>query len=116
MSRSFQFALHECLVDDDLGVDIGQFTPLPCFHLLAHGLEVPLHAVHADRDAVDERERLRVLREHRGEHTSGNVSEFWMPQELSTSSKPTSWESGVTLQLGGAFYEVKCIVSEHEGS
>jgi hypothetical protein len=28
---------------------------------------------------------------------------------------PTSWESGVTLQLGGAFYEVKCIVSKHRG-
>src|SRR5580692_708201 len=37
---SVQFALHECLVDDHLCRDVRQFTPLPCFHLLSHGLEV----------------------------------------------------------------------------
>jgi len=45
---SVQFALHECLVDDHLGGDVRQFTPLPCFHLLSHGLEVSLHSVDAD--------------------------------------------------------------------
>ena len=40
--------LDECLVDDYLRGDVRQLTSLPGFHLLAHGLEVPLHAIHAD--------------------------------------------------------------------
>src|ERR1035437_3477661 len=48
--------------------DIGEFESLPRFHLLAHRLEVPLHAVHPDCDAVNERERLRVLGKNRREH------------------------------------------------
>ena len=44
---------------------IRQLTSLPRFNLFSHGLEVAPHSVHADRDAVDERERLRVFREHR---------------------------------------------------
>jgi hypothetical protein len=35
--------------------------------LLSHRFEIPLHAVDADRNAVDERERLRVFRENRRE-------------------------------------------------
>jgi len=62
MFRRFQFAFDECLVDDHFYRDIGQLTSLPRFHLLTHGLEVSLHAIHANRNAVDERERLRVLR------------------------------------------------------
>jgi hypothetical protein len=61
MFRNFQFAFDECLVDDHLRRDIRQFTSLPRFDLLSHRLEVPLHAVHADCDAVDERKRFRVL-------------------------------------------------------
>lgn len=64
MLRSLKFALDERLVDDDLGGDIRQFTPLPRLDLLSHGLEIPRHPVHADRDAIDERERLRVFCEH----------------------------------------------------
>ena len=63
--RNFQFAFDECLVDDYLRRDIRQFTSLSRFHLLSHRLEVALHAVEADRDAIDERYRLRVFREHR---------------------------------------------------
>jgi len=48
MSRSFQLALDESLVDDHLGRDVRQFTSLPGFHLLSHRLEVPLHAVNPD--------------------------------------------------------------------
>jgi hypothetical protein len=66
--RSFQFALDEGLVDDHLRGDIREFTSLPCFHLLLHGLEISLHPVDADRDAVDERERFRVFGEHWREH------------------------------------------------
>ena len=36
-----------------LAVTIGELTPLPYFHLLPHRLEVPLHPVDADRDAVE---------------------------------------------------------------
>ncbi len=45
------------------------------FHLLSHRLEVPLHAVDTHRNAVDERERLRVFREHRCKHAGDNVTE-----------------------------------------
>src|SRR6266567_5043111 len=62
--RSLEVTLDERLVDDHLRSDIRQFTPLPGLHLLPHRLEVPLHSINANRDAVDERERLRVFREH----------------------------------------------------
>ena len=32
---------------------VRQFASLPGFHLLSHGLEVSLHSVNPDRDAVD---------------------------------------------------------------
>src|SRR5437879_7512337 len=56
MFRRFQFALDERLVDDHLGGDIGQFASLPRLHLLSHWLEVALHSVYANRDAINERE------------------------------------------------------------
>ncbi len=65
---SFQLALNECLVDDDLGRNVRQFTSLLCLDLLSHRLEVSLHPIHADRNAVDERERLRVFCKHRSEY------------------------------------------------
>jgi hypothetical protein len=37
-----------------LAVTVGQFTSLPRFYLLSHRLEVALHSIDADRDAVDE--------------------------------------------------------------
>ncbi len=67
--RGFEFALDERLVDHYFRRDIRQFTSLPRFHLSSDGLEVSLHSVHTHRNAVDERERLRVFREHRCEHT-----------------------------------------------
>jgi hypothetical protein len=57
-------------------VDLRQLTFPPGLHLLSHGFEIPLHPVDAYRDAVDERERLRVLCEHWGEGASDNVSEL----------------------------------------
>ena len=59
-----------------LGVTSEEFTPLPGLNLLSHRLEVALHPIDTDRNAVDERERLRVLCEHWGEGTSDNVSEL----------------------------------------
>ncbi len=48
--------LHERFVDDPLGGDIGEFAFLPGFHSLSHRLKVPLHAINANRDAIDQRE------------------------------------------------------------
>ena len=60
--RCFEFAFDERLVDNYLGRHVRQLTSLPGFHLRPHRLEVALHSIYADRDAVDERERLRVFR------------------------------------------------------
>ena len=51
--RRFELTLHKCLVDNHLGGDVGEFAFLPRFHLLAHGLEVALHAIDTDRNAID---------------------------------------------------------------
>jgi len=61
---SFKLPFHERLVDDHLGRDVRQFASLPHVHLLPHRFEIPLHSVDADRDAVDQGERLRVFGEH----------------------------------------------------
>jgi hypothetical protein len=50
----FQSSLDECLADDYLGSDVGQFTSLPRLYLLSHRLEVALHSIDTDLDAVDE--------------------------------------------------------------
>ena len=44
-----------------LGVNIRELAPLPCFYLLAHGLEAPLHAADANRDAIDKRDAFGCL-------------------------------------------------------
>ena len=49
-----EFPLHECLVDDDLGSYIREFEPRPRFHLHLHWFEVALHAINADRNAIDQ--------------------------------------------------------------
>jgi hypothetical protein len=48
---------------------------LPRFHLFPHRFEVSLHSVNAHRDAIDERERLRVFREYGRKHTRDSVTE-----------------------------------------
>jgi hypothetical protein len=64
---SFELALDERLVDDHLDSDVRQLAALPRFDLSSHRLEVSLHSINTHGDAVDERERLRVFREHRNE-------------------------------------------------
>jgi hypothetical protein len=71
---SFQSALDECLINNYLRGDIGEFALLPLLHLLAHRFEVALHPIDTRRDAVNQRERLRVFCQHRREHTCNNVS------------------------------------------
>jgi len=63
-----RYPLHECLVDHHFRSDIREFASLPGLYLLAHRLEVPLHAIHAYRNAINERERLRVFGKHRSKH------------------------------------------------
>jgi hypothetical protein len=63
----FQLALNKCLVDGHLRRDVGEFILQSGLHLLSHGLEVALHPIDSNRDAFDERERLRVLCQHRRE-------------------------------------------------
>lgn len=46
---------------------VDQLTSLPGFDSLSHGPKVALHPVHTHRNAVDERERLRVLRQNLAE-------------------------------------------------
>ncbi|MGA7629729.1 MAG: hypothetical protein WCB11_03120 [Terriglobales bacterium] len=64
MLWGLQLAFYECLVDHNLRGDIGESTPLPQLNLLTHRPEIPLHSVNTDRNAVDQRERLRVLGEN----------------------------------------------------
>jgi len=68
MLRRFQFALYKRFIDDYLGGNICQFTFLPGLNLFSHGLEIALHSVDTDGNAVDQRERLRVFREDRDKH------------------------------------------------
>ena len=74
MFGSFQSALDECLINNYLRGDIGEFALLRLLHLLAHRFEVALHAVDTRRDAVNQRERLRVFCQHWREHAGDNVS------------------------------------------
>ena len=62
--------LRRCVVDDHLGGDVRRFTPLPGLYLLSHRREVALHSIDGNRVAVDEQERLRVLRESGSEHAT----------------------------------------------
>ena len=91
---SFQSAFDKGLVNDDLGGDIGQFASLPGFDLFAHRLEVSLHSVNANRDAVDERERLRVLREHGSEHSRDNVAKLKLSSAYALGPKWGNWANG----------------------
>jgi len=70
-----QSGVDEGRVQDQLRLGVGELRLLPVFDLALHGLEVALHAIDSNRDAVDERERLRVLREHRSEHAWDNVTQ-----------------------------------------
>jgi hypothetical protein len=50
----FRLAFDERFLDEYLGGDIGEFAPLPRLHLFAHGLEVALHSVDPDRNAINQ--------------------------------------------------------------
>jgi hypothetical protein len=52
--RGFELPLDERLVDDYFRGNVCQLAFLPRLHLLSHRLEVSLHSINANRDAVDE--------------------------------------------------------------
>ena len=67
MLGDIQFALHKGPVNNQLRGLIPKPRPLPGLDLHPHGLEVPLHAVHSDREDVHEAQVLGVLGEHGSE-------------------------------------------------
>jgi len=80
VGKPFLIALRQnCPGSDHLRGDVRQLTSLPGFHMVSHRLEVTLHSVHTNRNAVDDGERLRVLRQHRRERTCDNVAELTAP-------------------------------------
>src|SRR5229473_2028615 len=59
-----ELTFHECPVDDQFRCVVRQARPFPFLDLFPHRLEVPLHAVHPDREDVPEAQMLGVLGEH----------------------------------------------------
>jgi len=64
---NIQLTFHKGPVNDQLRGLICEAGVLPGRDLLPHGLEVPLHAVHADRKNVHEAQVPGELGEHGGE-------------------------------------------------
>jgi len=54
MFRGVEFALYKDLLDDQFRCRVRKEGSLPRLDLLPHRLEVPLHAVHADGEDVEE--------------------------------------------------------------
>ena len=65
---------HEGPVDNQLRGLVRETGPLPRLDLFPHGLEVPLHAVHADREDAHEAQVLGVLGEHGSEYARDNIA------------------------------------------
>jgi hypothetical protein len=65
---AFSPLLSEAWLKIAVSIATAAATPLPGFYLLSHRLEVALHSIDANRVAVDEQERLRVIREYGSEH------------------------------------------------
>lgn len=76
------------------------------FTCLRIGREIPLHSVDANRDAIDQRKRLRLFCEYRGEHARDNVShsrcsEVQLPRSRLLVSVDQSPAGTVTLPSAG---------------
>jgi hypothetical protein len=59
LPRNVELAFYERFVDDNFGSHVGQLAFVPEFNLLSRRLEIPLHSLSTNRNAVDQRERLR---------------------------------------------------------
>ncbi len=73
---NIQLALHKGPVDNQLRGLIWKAGTFPGLDLLPHRLEVPLHAVHPNREDVHEAQVLGVLDEHRCESAWDNVAKL----------------------------------------
>lgn len=60
-------AFDECLIDDELGRNVGKLRFAPARHLVYHRLEIALHLGNADLERVEKIEVFRVLGQHRRE-------------------------------------------------
>jgi hypothetical protein len=60
------------------------------FHLPLHRFEVALHAINPDRAAINQRERLRVFRQHWRKHTWDDISKIF---RLTRSQLRYPWEA-----------------------
>jgi len=74
MLRRLQIAFDEGAVDDELRGRRRELLLSPLLRLSAHGLEVALHAVDANRQTILQGEVLRVLGQHRRERARDNVT------------------------------------------
>jgi hypothetical protein len=81
MLWSVQLVLNERPVYNQLGCCARELPGSPRLDLPPHRLEVPLHAVDADRDGIDQREALEVFRQKRLEVAMNNMAK--LPFELS---------------------------------
>src|SRR3974377_1367591 len=61
---NIQIPFDECPVDRQFGRRRGHLLRARTLDLLPLGLKVPLHAIHADRECIFERQTLRVFRQH----------------------------------------------------
>src|SRR6266436_765743 len=87
--RGVKLAFHECPVDDQFRCFVRQARPLPRVYLFPHRLEVPLHAVHSNREDVHEAQMFGVLGEHGREHVWDNVSkQSWRRCGIGNMRKP----------------------------
>jgi hypothetical protein len=86
--RGFSDAKGYAAIDQWTPIDVREFRaswgvlPSTAAKNMSVRLKVPLHPVHTNRDAIDERKRLRVLRQHGREHARDNVSRFGFPRVL----------------------------------
>ena len=67
MPGSFELSGDKGSIDDEPRRIVGDLQTAPLFDVLAHGLEVPLHAIHADGQGIQNGKVLGVLGQHRRE-------------------------------------------------
>jgi hypothetical protein len=74
MLGRLQIPFDERAIDDEFGGLVCKLLLAPLLRLPAHGLEVALHAVDADGEAVLQREVLGMLGQDRSERARDNVT------------------------------------------
>ena len=67
---SFQLAVNECRVEDQLGGVIGDLSLPPGLDLALQRFKVPLNPVHSDRERINQVEALGMLGQDRREYSA----------------------------------------------